>query len=65
MKLGFIGLGRMGREMAGRLLDAGHGLIVYNRSPAAAESFASRGAQIALTRFCAPPHTRVISSAAD
>jgi len=47
MKLGFIGLGQMGREMAGRLLDAGHPLIVYNRSAAAAEAFRSRGAQVA------------------
>jgi len=47
MKVGFIGLGQMGREMAGRLLDAGHELTVYNRSRAAAESFRSRGAGIA------------------
>jgi 3-hydroxyisobutyrate dehydrogenase-like beta-hydroxyacid dehydrogenase len=47
MKLGFIGLGQMGRAMAGRLLEAGHDLVVYNRSAAAAEPFRSRGAQIA------------------
>lgn len=47
MKVGFVGLGQMGREMAGRLLDAGHELTVYNRSRAAAESFRSRGAGVA------------------
>ena len=45
MKLGFIGLGQMGRAMAGRLLDTGHELIVYNRSDAAAEPFRARGAR--------------------
>lgn len=47
MKVGFIGLGRMGREMAGRLLDTGHELIVYNRSGAATEPFRSKGAGVA------------------
>ena len=47
MRIGFIGLGQMGRGMAGRLLDAGHELVVYNRSRAAAESLQSRGARVA------------------
>ena len=47
MKVGFIGLGQMGRAMAGRLLDRGHGLTVYNRSPTAAGPFLARGAQVA------------------
>ncbi len=47
MKVGFIGLGQMGREMAGRLLDARHELTVYNRSRAASEPFGARGARIA------------------
>lgn len=47
MKVGFIGLGLMGRGMAGRLLDAGHALTVYNRSRAAAEAFRARGAIVA------------------
>lgn len=37
----------MGRAMAGRLLDAGYELTVYNRSRAAAEPFRTRGAQVA------------------
>ena len=47
MKLGFIGLGQMGREMAGRLLDAGYELTVYNRSRTAAEAFRAKGARVA------------------
>ena len=30
MKVGFVGLGAMGRGMAGRLLDAGHEVSVWN-----------------------------------
>ncbi|QTL03364.1 2-hydroxy-3-oxopropionate reductase [Aquabacter sp. L1I39] len=32
MNVGFIGLGIMGRPMAGHLIDAGHTLFVHNRS---------------------------------
>jgi 3-hydroxyisobutyrate dehydrogenase-like beta-hydroxyacid dehydrogenase len=42
MKIGFIGLGQMGREMAARLVDAGHDLVVYNRSAAPAKAFEGR-----------------------
>src|SRR5690606_7350636 len=42
MKIGLIGLGQMGRGMAARLLDTGHSLVVYNRTPAAAEGFRGR-----------------------
>ncbi|MFG1360837.1 2-hydroxy-3-oxopropionate reductase [Xanthobacter pseudotagetidis] len=37
MKVGFIGLGIMGRPMAGHLIDAGHTLYVHNRSKPAQE----------------------------
>ncbi len=33
MKIAMIGLGRMGRNMAKRLLRGGHAVIAYNRSP--------------------------------
>jgi 3-hydroxyisobutyrate dehydrogenase-like beta-hydroxyacid dehydrogenase len=42
MKIGFIGLGQMGREMAARLIGAGHELVVYNRSPGPAQAFQGR-----------------------
>ncbi len=47
MKVGFIGLGQMGRGMATRLLDAGHALTVYNRTASAAKPFAAKGATVA------------------
>ncbi|HEX2565993.1 MAG TPA: NAD(P)-dependent oxidoreductase [Burkholderiales bacterium] len=47
MNLGFAGLGQMGRPMAGRLIEAGHALTVYNRTRAAAEPLEKRGARIA------------------
>ena len=34
--VGFIGLGNMGAPMAGRLLDAGHTLVVHDAREAAA-----------------------------
>jgi len=32
-RVGFLGLGSMGQAMARRLLDAGHDVVVWNRSP--------------------------------
>src|SRR5262245_51284645 len=43
--LGFIGTGRMGGPMAGRLLDAGHSLVVYDTQPSATQQLVARGAQ--------------------
>jgi 3-hydroxyisobutyrate dehydrogenase-like beta-hydroxyacid dehydrogenase len=42
MKLGFLGLGKMGSAMAARLIDAGHALTLYNRTASAAEPFIGR-----------------------
>ena len=36
MRIGFIGLGRMGEPMARNLIRAGHRLTVYNRTRARA-----------------------------
>jgi len=47
MKIGFIGLGKMGRGMAARLLERGYELAVWNRSSAAATKLAALGAQVA------------------
>src|SRR6187399_1196972 len=44
-KVGFIGLGRMGHGMAGRYLDAGFSVAVWNRSRAKAEDLIARGAR--------------------
>lgn len=42
--IGWIGAGRMGLQMASRLLDAGYELAIYNRTAAKAEPVISRGA---------------------
>jgi 3-hydroxyisobutyrate dehydrogenase len=41
----FIGLGRMGHGMAGRYVDAGFSVAVWNRSRAKAEDLIARGAR--------------------
>jgi len=46
MKVGFIGLGRMGTAMAQRLLQAGHEVAVFNRTPAKAKPLADAGATV-------------------
>lgn len=42
--VGWIGAGRMGLQMAARLLDAGYDVAVYNRTAAKAAPMVSRGA---------------------
>lgn len=45
MKVGFIGLGIMGKPMSKNLLKAGHELVVYNRSKASVEELVAAGAK--------------------
>jgi 3-hydroxyisobutyrate dehydrogenase len=45
-KLGWIGTGRMGFALAGRLLDAGCDLTIYNRTRAKAEPLAGKGGKL-------------------
>jgi 3-hydroxyisobutyrate dehydrogenase-like beta-hydroxyacid dehydrogenase len=49
MKVGFIGLGRMGRGMARRALDGGNDLAVYDVVPEATAEFGAAGARVALS----------------
>lgn len=49
MRVGFIGLGRMGIGMASTLLKAGHQVTVYNRTRSRAEPLAAEGAKVAET----------------
>jgi 3-hydroxyisobutyrate dehydrogenase len=44
-RIAFIGLGRMGHGMAGRYLEAGFTVSVWNRSKAKAEDLIARGAR--------------------
>jgi 3-hydroxyisobutyrate dehydrogenase len=43
MRLGFVGLGRMGLPMARRLLAHGHELVVFDLNPAAVEGLVAEG----------------------
>ncbi len=45
--LGFIGIGRMGGPMSGRLLDAGHSLCIFDANPEAVKPLVARGAKLA------------------
>jgi 3-hydroxyisobutyrate dehydrogenase-like beta-hydroxyacid dehydrogenase len=45
MKVGFIGLGRMGSAMARRLIEAGHEVGVYNRTPEKLKDLIGLGAK--------------------
>jgi 3-hydroxyisobutyrate dehydrogenase/2-hydroxy-3-oxopropionate reductase len=53
-----VGLGQMGGRMARRLLDAGHDLVVWNRSPEKAAPLVEAGASAA-------PTAREAAAAAD
>jgi 3-hydroxyisobutyrate dehydrogenase len=44
-RVAFVGLGRMGRGMAGRLVGAGHEVVVHNRTPERAADLLALGAQ--------------------
>lgn len=46
MRIGWIGIGRMGLPMAIRLIEAGHAVSAWNRTAAKAEPLAARGATI-------------------
>ena len=46
-RIGFIGLGIMGKPMAARLVRAGFPVVVHNRSPEAVEELAAEGAESA------------------
>lgn len=54
MKVGFIGLGRMGRGMAHRILSAGHNLVVYDVLREQTIEIAGAGALVAssVTDLC-------------
>ncbi|HTX74512.1 MAG TPA: NAD(P)-dependent oxidoreductase [Rectinemataceae bacterium] len=62
--LGFVGIGVMGRSMAGHLLKAGYRVRVYSRTKAKAESLIDQGAQwadsvSALAQGCSAVFTMV------
>ncbi|WP_346950100.1 NAD(P)-binding domain-containing protein, partial [Dyella sp.] len=49
MKLGMIGLGRMGANMAQRLMRGGHAIVGFDPQPAARKALEDKGAASAET----------------
>jgi len=65
-KIALLGLGLMGSGMAGRLLDAGYPLTIWNRTAGKAQAFADRGAKVVKSpREAAADAAVVISMLAD
>lgn len=65
MKIGFIGLGRMGSAMAENLLKAGHDVTVFNRSPEKSRPLVDLGAHQASSIAGACTGEAVITMLAD
>jgi 3-hydroxyisobutyrate dehydrogenase-like beta-hydroxyacid dehydrogenase len=65
MEIGFIGLGNMGKPMALNLLNSGHRLRVWNRSPAPVQELRARGAAVAASPSEAFQGDAVISILSD
>lgn len=73
-----VGLGRMGSRIAGRLLDAGHSVVVWNRTPERATALVQRGAveaatpaeaaeraEAAITMVASPPALIAVTEGTD
>src|SRR5258706_9551497 len=65
MKVGFIGLGRMGAGMAANLLRAGHEVAVYNRTSSKVQALVEHGARAAARVVDACEGDAVITMLAD
>jgi len=59
-KVGFIGLGKMGQPMAGRLLDTGFPLTIWNRTKAKTVDLGKRGAKVASSPKEVAAHSDII-----
>lgn len=66
MRIAVLGMGKMGHAVAGRLLDAGHDVTVWNRSPGKADDLVERGAEEAESAAAATRRAEVtMTSLAD
>jgi 6-phosphogluconate dehydrogenase len=71
MQLGLVGLGRMGGNMARRLLAAGHDIVAHDLDPAAVEEAAGQGATAAaslddlVARLRPPRHVWIMVPAGE
>ena len=61
-KIALLGLGLMGSGMAGRLLDAGYPLSIWNRTPGKTQALADRGAKVANSPRAAAKDAQVVIS---
>ena len=65
MKVGFIGLGRMGAGMAANLVRAGHEVTVYNRTGSKVQALVEQGARAAARVADACQGDAVVTMLAD
>jgi 3-hydroxyisobutyrate dehydrogenase-like beta-hydroxyacid dehydrogenase len=65
MKIGFLGIGNMGAAIAPNLINAGHDVSVWNRSPDKAAALVAKGASHALTPADAAKAEVVFTMLAD
>ena len=57
-----LGMGAMGARMAKRLLEAGHSVVVWNRTPAASAPLVDLGAVVAATPRAAASEAEIVLS---
>src|SRR5882762_9660843 len=60
MQIGVAGLGRMGGAIAARLMEVGHTLIVWNRTPGRAKALTDAGAKLVETPEDLAEHSEAI-----
>jgi 2-hydroxy-3-oxopropionate reductase len=60
MKIGFVGLGIMGKPMAKNLLKAGHQLVVYDINPEPVKELATAGAEAAASAKAVAQKTALV-----
>jgi 3-hydroxyisobutyrate dehydrogenase len=60
MQIGIAGLGRMGAAVAARLMDVGHTVTVWNRSPEKAKPLTDAGAKVVATPEDLAQHPEVL-----
>jgi 3-hydroxyisobutyrate dehydrogenase len=63
MQIGIAGLGRMGAAMAARLIEVGHTLTVWNRSPEKAKPLVAAGAKLAASPEDLAEHSETVITA--
>jgi 3-hydroxyisobutyrate dehydrogenase len=63
MKIAFLGLGRMGRELAAHIVADDHDVVVWNRSASAADELVEKGARRADTATAAVAGAELVITA--